>query len=118
MRLLVELEREDENPGPVMAPFFPGKREEGWWLVVGDTRNNTLVAIKRVANLSKVAKTTLDFQAPNVPGEYNYTLYFMCDAYLGCDQEYKVQFKVHGEEGEAEHKDEARGHKRKNDDSD
>ena len=28
----VKLEREDEVTGPVIAPFFPTKREEGWWV--------------------------------------------------------------------------------------
>ena len=27
----VKLEREDEVTGPVIAPFFPTKREEGWY---------------------------------------------------------------------------------------
>ena len=29
----VKLEREDEVTGPVIAPFFPTKREEGWWVM-------------------------------------------------------------------------------------
>ena len=37
---MVELEREDEQPGPVIAPFFPQKREEGWWLVIGEQKTN------------------------------------------------------------------------------
>ena len=40
VNVVVDLDREDEQPGPVIAPFFPGKREEGWWLVIGDTKNN------------------------------------------------------------------------------
>jgi pre-mRNA-splicing helicase BRR2 len=31
----VKLEREDEVTGPVIAPFFPTKREEGWWVIIG-----------------------------------------------------------------------------------
>ena len=31
----VRLEREDEVTGPVIAPFFPTKREEGWWVIIG-----------------------------------------------------------------------------------
>lgn len=40
MNVMVDLDREEEQSGPVIAPFFPGKREEGWWLVVGDTKSN------------------------------------------------------------------------------
>lgn len=35
----------------------------------------------------------LDFVAP-VVGVQNYTLYFMSDAYMGCDQEYKFSVDV------------------------
>lgn len=35
----------------------------------------------------------LDFVAPAM-GIHNYTLYFMSDAYMGCDQEYKFSIDV------------------------
>uniref|UniRef100_A0A4W6G0Y3 Activating signal cointegrator 1 complex subunit 3 n=1 Tax=Lates calcarifer TaxID=8187 RepID=A0A4W6G0Y3_LATCA len=38
-------------------------------------------------------KVKLDFVAP-VMGIHNYTLYFMSDAYMGCDQEYKFSVDV------------------------
>ncbi|KAH6602308.1 hypothetical protein BASA61_001261 [Batrachochytrium salamandrivorans] len=49
------LEREvDENDdegagdvGPVIAPFYPQKKDEGWWVVIGDAADRTLLAIKR-----------------------------------------------------------------------
>ena len=41
--VVVDLEREDEQSGAVIAPFFPGKREEGWWLVIGDSKANRFV---------------------------------------------------------------------------
>ncbi|XP_077290807.1 U5 small nuclear ribonucleoprotein l(3)72Ab isoform X2 [Arctopsyche grandis] len=88
----VTLEREDELAGPVIAPYFPQKREEGWWVVIGDPKSNSLVSIKRVA-LAQKAKVKLDFVA-GAPGHHSYTLYFMSDAYLGCDQEYKFSIDV------------------------
>ncbi len=36
----VKLEREDEVTGPVIAPFFPTKREEGWWVIIGRYRTS------------------------------------------------------------------------------
>ncbi|XP_041988787.1 putative U5 small nuclear ribonucleoprotein 200 kDa helicase [Aricia agestis] len=87
----VALEREDDVVGPVIAPFFPQKREEGWWVVIGSPKSNSLVSIKRVS-LGRAARVRLDFVAP--AGRHAYTLYFMCDAYLGADQEYKFTVDV------------------------
>ena len=181
--VVVALEREmDEEAGgevgPVPAPHYPGRRDEGWWLVVGDAKSNSLLAIKRV-NLGKAvsgqrpgggcrdfgqgrdrgggwshglagsglgnplckhererrvgcgthfrsrpppcyrpraappashprphavmhpaphtaqAKTKLEFAAPAAAaGTASLTLYFMCDSWLGCDQEYEFKLKV------------------------
>lgn len=95
----VKLEREDEEEvSPhVVAPFFPQKREEGWWVAIGDPKSNSLISIKRLTLQTK-AKVKLDFSAPS-PGTHKYVLYFMCDAYMGCDQEYPFSIKVR--EGEA-----------------
>ncbi|XP_071827411.1 U5 small nuclear ribonucleoprotein 200 kDa helicase-like isoform X1 [Apostichopus japonicus] len=90
--VMVTLEREDEITGPVIAPLFPQKREEGWWVVIGDTKTNSLISIKRLT-LQHKAKVKLDFVAPS-PGSHNYTIYYMSDAYMGCDQEYKFSIDV------------------------
>ena len=78
--------------GPVIAPFFPTKREEGWWVVIGDPKSNTLLSIKRLT-LQQKAKFKLDFVAPRA-GHYSYSLYFMSDSYMGCDQEYKFSLDI------------------------
>ncbi|CAI9118155.1 OLC1v1019682C1 [Oldenlandia corymbosa var. corymbosa] len=101
----VTLERDLEGRtevGPVDAPRYPKAKEEGWWLVVGDVKNNQLVAIKRVT-LQRKSKSRLDFEAPAEPGKKTYTLYFMCDSYLGCDQEYT--FSIDVKEGDASRED-------------
>ncbi|XP_054766386.2 U5 small nuclear ribonucleoprotein 200 kDa helicase-like [Lytechinus pictus] len=90
--IMVTLEREDEITGPVVAPLFPQKREEGWWVVIGDTKTNSLISIKRLT-LQHKAKVKLDFVAPS-PGSHHYTIYFMSDAYMGCDQEYQFDIDV------------------------
>ncbi|KAF8377551.1 hypothetical protein HHK36_030933 [Tetracentron sinense] len=88
--LQVTLERDLEGRsevGSVDAPRYPKAKEEGWWLVVGDIKTNQLLAIKRVS-LQRKSKVKLEFAAPAEAGKRSYTLYFMCDSYLGCDQEY------------------------------
>ncbi|EEF43588.1 U520, putative [Ricinus communis] len=94
--LQVTLERDLEGRtevGPVDAARYPKAKEEGWWLVVGDTKSNQLLAIKRVS-LQRKSKVKLEFAAPSETGRKSYTLYFMCDSYLGCDQEYSFNVDV------------------------
>ena len=50
-------------------------------------------AIKRVS-LGKKQKVKLEFSAPEAVGQHDLTLYFMCDSYLGCDQEYEFALNV------------------------
>lgn len=57
----VTLEREDELAGPVIAPFFPQKREEGWWVVIGDPKTNSLLSIKRLTLQQKAKVRTQIF---------------------------------------------------------
>ncbi|KAJ1446864.1 Ascc3l1 protein, partial [Pelagophyceae sp. CCMP2097] len=91
----VMLEREvDEGAadiGLVKAPRYPLPKKEGWWLCVADVKNNHLLSIKRVAFQAR-AELQLDFIAPTEPGKHDLMLYFMCDSFLGCDQEY--DFKI------------------------
>jgi hypothetical protein len=47
--------------------FLKQKREEGWWVVIGDPKMNSLLSIKRL-NLQQKSKVKLDFVAPS-PGE-------------------------------------------------
>ena len=83
------------TPDPVLKPShvssrYPGRKDEQWWLVLGDAKANTLLAIKRV-KLGKAANVTLEFSAPATAGRANLMLYFMCDSYMGADQEYEVR---------------------------
>uniref|UniRef100_A0A7S2XFJ4 Helicase ATP-binding domain-containing protein n=1 Tax=Lotharella oceanica TaxID=641309 RepID=A0A7S2XFJ4_9EUKA len=83
---------------PVYSKRYPVTKSEAWWLVIGDPKKNKLISIKRVVMRKKVHNIRLDFIAP-AEGDYNLKLFFMCDSYLGCDQEYEFKIKVlEGEE--------------------
>jgi len=90
----VNLEREEDisEIGPVICPLYPQKKDEGWWLVLGDVKTNTLLAIKRLT-LQKKSTIKLDF-VPTAAGKFTYKLFFMCDSYSGCDQEYEIEMKI------------------------
>jgi pre-mRNA-splicing helicase BRR2 len=94
----IQLERErGEGEGgllpPVFAPHYPKEKQENWWLIVGEMKTKQLLAIKRVV-LQKNQKIKLDFTAPATSSSHQYKLYFMCDSYAGCDQEYDFTLNV------------------------
>ncbi|KAL5720578.1 RNA helicase [Ranunculus cassubicifolius] len=93
--LIVTLERDlnsRSDVGPVDAPRYPKAKEEGWWLVVGDSTNQ-LLTIKRIS-IHRKSSVMLKFLTPAEAGTKRYTLCFMCDSYLGCDQEFDFTINV------------------------
>lgn len=50
-------------------------------------QNQLVAAIKRVS-LQRKLKAKQEFAAVAAGGKISYILYFMCDSYMGCDQEY------------------------------
>lgn len=88
---------------PVRTRHFPEPKSEAWWLVVGDPRKNMLLSIRRVVMRKREQAVSLDFIAPP-EGAYDLKLYFMCDSYLGCDQEF--DFKLNVAEGVEDDSDE------------
>lgn len=103
VKVVVNLEREideedmDEDEiadlGKVSAALFPGEKKESWWVVIGDTKTNSLLSLKRV-NLRHKQSVALEFLAPEEAGDYDLTLFCMSDSYMGCDQEYSVSLSV------------------------
>mmetsp|Transcript_16138 Transcript_16138/g.17948 ORF Transcript_16138/g.17948 Transcript_16138/m.17948 type:complete len:210 (-) Transcript_16138:40-669(-) len=77
----------------IYAPKFPKIKEEAWWVVLGDTEDGELLALKRVA-MQGNSRTSVIFDAPEDPGEYTYQVYFLSDSYIGLDQQYPIKFVV------------------------
>ena len=97
-----DLDEDEEPDTTVHAPFFPQKKMENWWLVVGEESSKTLLAIKRVT-IGKRLDLRLEF-IPQKVGEQDLTLYLMCDSYVGVDQD--PGFKITAAEGMDEDDDE------------
>ena len=86
----------------VHAPFYPQRKTENWWLVIGDQAAGTLLAIKRVTVGRKLA-LRLEFVLPT-QGVHELRLYLMSDSYVGVDQD--PAFRVVAKEGEEDEEDE------------
>lgn len=94
----MQLERQ-RPAGPVMAARYPAEKQEWWWLVVGDA-DNSVLAIKRLT-CDRHAQATMQMDVPAATAEAGvkgreFKLSFMCDSYLGADQEYEFVLRAVG----------------------
>lgn len=85
IKITRNLEDEGEYDSTVHAPFYPTKKMENWWLVVGDDKTKNLLAIKRVT-IGRELSVKLEYTVPTA-GEHNLKLFLMSDSYVGVDQE-------------------------------
>ncbi|GMF46792.1 unnamed protein product [Phytophthora fragariaefolia] len=103
-----EEEEQDESKelGLVNACHYPVKKAENWWVVLGDSKKNTLLGIKRVPFASARANVALQFAAPDEIGSHTFQLYVICDGYAGCDLENEIKLTVVQGEDTDEEEDE------------
>lgn len=67
-------------------------RFEGWWIVIGNEKTKSLLAIKKVSfshSLATQLTFTLDDESES---KADLKLYLISDGYLGCDQEFELFF--------------------------
>eukprot|EP01016_Furgasonia_blochmanni_P049228 TRINITY_DN744_c0_g1_i15.p1 TRINITY_DN744_c0_g1~~TRINITY_DN744_c0_g1_i15.p1 ORF type:complete len:788 (+),score=90.05 TRINITY_DN744_c0_g1_i15:1-2364(+) len=104
----VKLTRDEELDSEIVyAPNYPKPKEEFWWVIIGDAKNNKLFAIKRV-NFPKELKIDVKFTAPET-GDYELHLYTIFDSYVGVDQGEKFKLSVGAKpEGEGDGDEEQR----------
>jgi pre-mRNA-splicing helicase BRR2 len=98
VKIVRDVDDEDESADvdtTVHAPFYPVKKMENWWLVVGDEKSKALLAIKRVT-ISRSLNVRLEYTVPN-PGKHELKLFLMSDSYVGVDQD--PSFEVNVAEG-------------------
>ncbi|KAI9492472.1 Sec63 Brl domain-containing protein [Zychaea mexicana] len=89
------------HDGRVYAPKFPKPQYESWWLVMGDSETDELLALKRISmrngpneTLTNRATSHISFDTPVRLGKHRYTLFLISDGYLGLDQQMDIEFET------------------------
>lgn len=95
IKITRNVDEDDEVDSTVHTPFYPTKKMENWWLVVGDDKTRNLLAIKRVT-IGRELNVKLEYTVP-AAGEHGLKLFLMSDSYVGVDQE--REFTVTAAEG-------------------
>ncbi|PRP78838.1 activating signal cointegrator 1 complex subunit 3 [Planoprotostelium fungivorum] len=107
MTVRVEMNRISRNPTRgVHCPRFPKMKDEGWWIVLGDSDTGELLALRRLTFNTKKSSTSLSFRTPDVGGEKKVKLLFVSDSYIGLDQEMELKYKVQAQTKKREEEEE------------
>lgn len=86
------------------APKYPKAKDENWIIILGsNTKNelsNDLVGLKRVNNFKIRQNVNISFKSPKLTdlqegsNQFDLTLFFMSDVYIGLDQQFEFKFKI------------------------
>ena len=87
---------------PVFAQYFPEKKSEEWWVVIGHSKSGKLLDIKKITSFkaTRSVQTNLSFQLEGgdlVRDDKSYAelkIYLMCDSYIGCDLQETIRIRM------------------------
>lgn len=78
----------------INSTYYPKPKEEKWWIVVVDKITKTILTVKKIS-FNKTKTMKLDFITPeDLENELQCKMYFICDSYLGIDQEFDFKISI------------------------
>ena len=92
LTIQVTIERTDKAK-LVYAPNFPYPKQEGWWVLLGNSVDNRILHVEKVASSDKVVQHKIKMQAPK-QGTYKFNLQVKSNAYLGLDYVDQIEVKT------------------------
>ena len=84
---------------PIYAQFFPDKKLEEWWLIIGHVKSGKVLCNRKITDefrgvQSVKKKLQLEIEGVDSNGFAEYRLYLICDSYIGCDMEEDIKIKI------------------------
>jgi len=83
--IMLRLERSRRMAGNAAMQKTGKSKSEGWWAVIGREDDDELVALKRVM-VRDLTTTKLEFDVPETPGTYTFSIHLISDTYRGVDR--------------------------------
>ncbi|KAF2077463.1 hypothetical protein CYY_001236 [Polysphondylium violaceum] len=72
------------------TPFTQDEKPLCYWIFFGNRQKNELIGINKSESYEPGTSVKVQFLTSPEPGVQSYTLYVMCDGYIGCDYETNV----------------------------
>ncbi|PVV05348.1 hypothetical protein BB560_000129 [Smittium megazygosporum] len=69
-----------------LAPYLAAKKQSNWWLILSNMSNSrNVVSPILITDLISEKVISVQFQAPNVAGSYDFQVNIVSDSFVGCD---------------------------------
>ena len=109
LTILVTITRQDKAK-LVYAPHFPFPKQEGWWIILGNSVDNRILHVEKVTSSNNTIEHRIKMQAPK-QGQYRFNLQIKSNAYIGLDHSDEItvvtldssklpEYKVHPDDAE------------------
>ncbi|TID14932.1 hypothetical protein CANINC_004603 [Pichia inconspicua] len=90
-KLEIEITRDEEVEDlSIVSSVYPIKKLENWWILMGNTKDKELYAIKKMALSKESQVVTLDFTIPEA-GKQDIHIWCICDSYLDADKQLVIE---------------------------
>jgi pre-mRNA-splicing helicase BRR2 len=87
----IEINRDEEAEDlSIVSATYPMKRLENWWVVIGDTKNNELYSIKKLAITKNSQIIKMNFTIPE-SGNHDVFIWCVCDSYMEADKQVEIK---------------------------
>jgi translocation protein SEC63 len=94
---------DDFSNGWAHAPYWPGNRKPGWWIVLGDDKSNRVVVpplkitdipLSRAEAERNFRAFKIQFQAPQGTGLFTWKVHLVSDTFIGEDITRDITLKI------------------------
>lgn len=87
----ITINRDEEMEDPAMVSLmYPNKKFENWWIVLGNSSNNELYSIKKLAITKESQTIKMEFTIPE-EGKHDINIWCICDSYLEADKQVEIK---------------------------
>ncbi|EGC32897.1 hypothetical protein DICPUDRAFT_155106 [Dictyostelium purpureum] len=76
------------------TPFTFDDKPVSFWVILGNRSKNELVALGKTESFAPGQTLKIPFLSSAEIGKCNYTLYVLCDGYIGCDIEQEISINL------------------------
>ncbi|PVZ99544.1 hypothetical protein BB558_004468 [Smittium angustum] len=93
--IITKIKPTSEETPEAISPYLAAKKTSNWWFILSNPLNSrNVIPPMLISDLVTEKIFTVQFQAPQSPGTYDFLINVLSDSYVGCDQYRHIKMVV------------------------